>query len=119
VKAQATKTAEDEMLRYRLDVNYIRRVRKVLIKEPNRSGALFSVVEQLGGKIEHVQRGHGEFDAVLILDMPDCESFGALVTTLVAGGAVKSLRVTPKQKIKEWYVESQAAGPVSCALHPH
>lgn len=43
--AQATKTAEDEMLRYRLDVNYVPKVRKVLIKEPNRSDALFSVVE--------------------------------------------------------------------------
>lgn len=66
-----------------------------------------------------MQRRHGEFDAVLILDMPDCESFGALVTTLIAGGTVKSIRITPQQEMKEWYVDSQATGLVSCALHPN
>ncbi|HSS46410.1 MAG TPA: hypothetical protein VLL03_03235 [Burkholderiales bacterium] len=40
----AAKTAMGETLRYRLEVNYIPRVRKVLIKELNRSSALFSVV---------------------------------------------------------------------------
>ncbi|MGH8751034.1 MAG: hypothetical protein ACREUV_04945 [Burkholderiales bacterium] len=95
------------MRRYRLAMNYTQKARKVLSKEPDRPHMLFPMVERLGGRVERVQWASGKL--VCTLDMPDCESFGALVTTLIASGVMKDIKITPQISLKNWAGAAQSA----------
>ena len=51
--------------------------------------------EAVGGKFIGGWLSLGEYDAVLIADLPDIESISALALAVVAGGAIKSSKTTP------------------------
>jgi uncharacterized protein with GYD domain len=52
------------------------------------------VCEAAGGKFVGGWYSFGEYDAVLIADLPDNESMSAIALALAAGGAVKSCHTT-------------------------
>lgn len=67
---------------------------KSLINNPvNRVEAVKPVVEKLGGKIETAFFAFGEYDVVLILQMPD--NVTAAAFSLAATGTFKSSRTVP------------------------
>jgi uncharacterized protein with GYD domain len=53
-----------------------------------------SICEAAGGKFVGGWLCFGEYDAVLIADMPDMESMAAIALAVAAGGAVKSGKTT-------------------------
>jgi uncharacterized protein with GYD domain len=62
---------------------------KTLIKKPtNRFDLVRGVAEKLGGSIEGGWFSFGEYDVVLILEMPDNVSAAALSLAFAAGGAI-------------------------------
>jgi len=68
---------------------------KTLIKKPlNRFDVVREVVEKLGGSIEGGWFSFGEYDVVLILEMPDNVSAAALSLAFAAGGAISG-KTTP------------------------
>lgn len=68
----------------------------ILTKNPqNRIEAIKPAVENLGGKVEGGWFSFGEFDVVLILNMPDNISAAAMAMAFAAGGALKSIKTTP------------------------
>ncbi len=63
---------------------------KTLVKKPqNRIEVVRHAVEKLGGKIEGVWFAFGEYDVVLIVQMPDNVSAAAMSIAIAAGGALK------------------------------
>jgi uncharacterized protein with GYD domain len=50
--------------------------------------------EAAGGKLVGGWLCFGEYDAVLIADMPDAESWSAVALAVAAGGAMKSIKTT-------------------------
>ena len=53
-----------------------------------------AVCEAAGGKMIGAWLCFGEYDAVLIADMPDMESMAAVALAIAGGGAAKSAKTT-------------------------
>ena len=51
--------------------------------------------ESVGGKFIGAWLCFGDYDVVLIAELPDNESMAALSLTIAAGGAIKSSKTTP------------------------
>ena len=67
-----------------------------LLKEPqHRLEALRPVIERLGGSIVNGWLSFGEYDALVICQLPDNVSAAALSVAISAGGAVKALKMMP------------------------
>jgi uncharacterized protein with GYD domain len=54
-----------------------------------------AVVEAAGGKFIGGWLRMGEYDAVLIADLPDIESMAGIALAVAAGGAIKTAKTTP------------------------
>lgn len=69
---------------------------KTLIKKPtNRFDIVRAAAEKLGGSIEGAWFSFGEYDFVVIVEMPDNVSAAAFSLACAAGGAVHSGKTTP------------------------
>ena len=69
---------------------------KALVKKPqNRIEAVRPVIEKLGGKIETAYLTFGDYDVVIILEMPSNVDVSAIAMAYAAGGACKSVKTTP------------------------
>jgi uncharacterized protein with GYD domain len=69
---------------------------QALVSNPqNRLEAIRPVVEKLGGSVVNAYFAFGDYDFVLIAELPDNVSAAALAIAGVAGGAVKSVKTTP------------------------
>ncbi len=84
------------MALYLLQVSYTSEAWATQLQNPqNRREAVSPVIERLGGYIESAYYAFGEYDIVLIIEMPDNVSAAAFSLAVSAGGAVKSLKTTP------------------------
>ena len=59
-----------------------------------------TVIESLGGKIESLYYSFGEYDLVGIMDMPGNVNAAAVSLAVSAGGAVKSMQITPLMEME-------------------
>lgn len=67
-----------------------------LLKDPqHRLEAIRPVIERLGGTIVNGWFAFGEYDLLVICEMPDNISAAALSMAISAGGAVKAAKITP------------------------
>lgn len=67
-----------------------------LLKQPHhRLEAIAPVIERLGGRIQAGWFSFGEYDVLLICEMPDGISAAALSMAVSAGGAIKAVKTTP------------------------
>jgi uncharacterized protein with GYD domain len=64
-------------------------------KPENRIEAVRPAIEKLGGKIESAWFAFGDYDVVLIIQMPSNVDAGAIAMAFAAGGACKSVKTTP------------------------
>jgi uncharacterized protein with GYD domain len=72
------------------------------VKDPqDRLKAVKPVVERLGGSIVQGWFMFGEYDLLLICEMPDDVSAAALSIAISAGGAVKAIKTTPLMTFDE------------------
>ena len=72
-----------------------------LLKNPtDRLEAVRPVIEKLGGNVEGGWLAFGDYDVVLIFQMPDDLSAAALALAFSAGGAFKSMKTTPLMEFK-------------------
>jgi uncharacterized protein with GYD domain len=84
-----------DMAYYMCQVSYTREAFKTLIKKPHdRSSVVRAAVEKLGGNLVGFWYAFGDYDAVLILEMPDNSSAAALPLAAVAGGAISASHTT-------------------------
>jgi uncharacterized protein with GYD domain len=69
---------------------------EALVRNPqNRIEAVRPAIEKLGGKIESAWFAFGDYDVVLVIQMPTNVDAGAIAMAFAAGGACKSVKTTP------------------------
>jgi len=59
------------------------------------------VLERLGGKLESCWLAFGEYDALLICQLPDQTSAAALSMAASAGGTIRTIKTTPLMSMEE------------------
>ena len=84
------------MPHYLQQVAYSQEGWEALVANPqNRIEAVRPAIEKLGGKIEAAWFSFGDYDIVVITEMPDNVSAAAIAMAFAAGGACKSVQTTP------------------------
>ena len=84
------------MPQFLTQVSYTDHAWQTLISNPqNRLDSIRPVVEKLGGRIINAWFAFGDYDFILITDMPDNVSIAALAIAASGGGACKSVKTTP------------------------
>jgi uncharacterized protein with GYD domain len=85
-----------------------------LMKNPeDRIASVTKVVEKLGGKVIGGWFCYGEFDAVLITELPDNVSAASFSVAASAGGALKANRTTPlltREEMMQMFKKAETAG---------
>ena len=90
------------MALYMLQVSYTSESWATQLQHPeNRREAVAPVIERLGGYIESAYYAFGEYDVILIIELPDHVSAAAFSLAVSAGGAVRSIKTTPLLAIEE------------------
>jgi uncharacterized protein with GYD domain len=67
-------------------------------------------VENLGGTFTGSWMSFGDYDLVILLDMPNNVSAAALAMAAAAGGSVKSIKTTPLLSIEQALSALKKAG---------
>lgn len=70
--------------------------RRMREEQESRRAALTDAIAHLGGRVNAAWVVPRKGDLAVLLEMPDCESVGALVTSLIAGGTVKDIKIAPQ-----------------------
>lgn len=99
------------MAYYLLQGAYTAEVWKTLVENPaNRVEAIRPAIEKLGGRVEGAFFAFGDYDVVLIMEMPDNVSAAAFALAVAAGGAFKSHKTTPLMSMEEGVEAMRKAG---------
>ena len=84
------------MPHYLQQVAYSQEGWSALVANPqNRIEAVRPAIEKLGGKIEAAWFSFGDYDVVVITELPDNVSAAAIAMAFAAGGACRSVQTTP------------------------
>lgn len=98
------------MSRYLIQVSYTAEAFAALIKDPqDRIERVRPAIETLGGSIETAYFAFGDYDLILIVEMPDSVSAAAFSMAVAAGGAVRLFHTTPLLTIAEGVEAMQRA----------
>jgi uncharacterized protein with GYD domain len=90
---------------------YTSEVWKNLVSNPvNRVEAIRPAIEKLGGRIESAWFSFGEYDVVLIMEMPENLSAAAFAFAVASGGAFKAHKTTPLMSMEEGIEAMKLAG---------
>jgi uncharacterized protein with GYD domain len=82
-----------------------------LAKNPqDRAEAIRPVIEALGGKLVSFYVSFGEYDALVVAEMPDNVSAAAVSIAASAGGSVKAVKTTPLMTVQEGMEAMRKAG---------
>ncbi len=82
-----------------------------LVKTPqNRVEAVRPSIEKLGGKIEGAWFTFGDYDIIVVVQMPDNVSAAGIAMAFAAGGACKSVKTTPLLTVEEGVEAMKKAG---------
>jgi uncharacterized protein with GYD domain len=85
-----------------------------LAKNPqDRTEALRTLMQGAGGKLISYYFAFGDYDAVVLAEMPDNGSAAAAAIAVAAGGAVKALKTTPLFNVQEGIEAMRKAGQVN------
>ena len=87
---------EATMSIYMIQASYTSGAWGRLVQRPeNRMEALKPVIETLGGRLLDWYYSFGEFDVMLLIEVPDNVKAAAASMAVAAGGAVKAITTTP------------------------
>jgi uncharacterized protein with GYD domain len=90
------------MARYLFQAAYTNEAWAIQVQNPqNRMEVIRPVIERLGGRLESAYLSFGDYDVVVIAEMPDHVSAAAFSLAGSAGGAVKAVKTTPLMTIEE------------------
>ncbi len=99
------------MPHYLHQVAYSREGWQALLASPqDRIEAVRPAIEKLGGKIKSAWFAFGEYDVIVILEMPDNVSAAAIAIAFAGGGACKSVQTTPLMSVQEAVQAMKKAG---------
>jgi uncharacterized protein with GYD domain len=99
------------MASFLVQVSYTPEALSALIAKPqNRMAVVKKTVENLGGTFTGSWMSFGDYDLVMLLDMPNNVSAAALAMAAAAGGSVKSIKTTPLLSIEQALSALKKAG---------
>jgi uncharacterized protein with GYD domain len=76
------------------------------------------VVEKLGGRIVDGWFSFGDYDLLMVCEMPDAVSAAALSMAVSAGGAIKAVKTTPLMTFEEGTAALKKARSAEYAAPP-
>src|SRR5438876_11234562 len=119
MSAERQRGKETAMPFYALQTSYTPLGWAALLNAPeNRLEAVRPVVERLGGSIVNGWFSFGDYDLLVICEMPDSVSAAALSMAVSAGGAVKSAKTTPLMTFDEGLEALRRAKSVEYSAPP-
>jgi uncharacterized protein with GYD domain len=84
------------MAHYLIQASYSKEgIGQLLANPQDRAAAVRPVVEGMGGKIESFYFAFGEYDAVVIAELPDNVSAAALAMAVGGSAGISSYKTTP------------------------
>ena len=110
--AQPTQQKPDgTMTQYLIEAKYTDAAWAAMAATPqDRSTLLNAVLEKLGGRVDHFWFSVGDFDAFVIVELPDNISAAAVQFAGLAGGGFKSLKTTPLLSVEAAMAAMKKAG---------
>jgi len=101
------------MTHFLLQVAYTAEGWAALVKHPhNRLDEVRPVVTRLGGSVDNQWLSFGDYDVVVLLQLPDNVSAAAFSIAVSAGGAVRAVKTTPLLSVEEGMDAMRKAGDV-------
>ena len=102
------------MASYLVQCSYSQEALKALIAAPqDRTPVIAKAAKGLGGKLVGTWLSFGDYDVVLIIEMPDNVSAAALALAAAAGGSLKSIKTTPLMSLEDGIAALKKAGTSS------
>jgi len=99
------------MASFLVQVSYTPEALSALIAKPqNRMAVVKKTVENLGGTLGGSWMSFGDYDLVMLLEMPNNVSAAALAIAAAAGGSLKSIKTTPLLTIDQAQSAIKKAG---------
>jgi uncharacterized protein with GYD domain len=99
------------MASYLVQVSYTPEALSALTAKPQDcSGAIGKVIEKLGGKLIGSWMAFGDYDLVMVLEMPNNVGAAALALAAAAGGSCKTVKTTPLLSIAQGLSALKKAG---------
>ncbi len=90
------------MPHYMFQVAYTPETWEALVRRPqDRARAIRPIVKNLKGRVINFYNSFGEYDVVLIAEMPNNEAAAGLSMAAAAGGAIKAVKTTPLMTVQE------------------
>ena len=90
------------MAYYMIQAAYTSEAVAKLVRRPqDRLGSIRPMFKKLGGSLEGAWFAFGDYDIVLIAEIPNNVSAAALALAVAAGGALRALKTTPLLTAKE------------------
>jgi uncharacterized protein with GYD domain len=84
------------MASFLVQASYTSEALASLVKNPeNRTEVVKKVAKKLGGKLGGSWLSFGEYDLVMMVEMPDNISMASFAIAAAAGGSLKSVKTTP------------------------
>ncbi len=98
---------------YLVQASYSTQASAAMIKNPqDRAAAVKPVIERMGGKMHGLWLAFGEYDVVLIAEMPDNVSAAAVAMAVGSSGGISAYRTTPLLTSAEAMQAMKKAGGV-------
>lgn len=98
---------------YMVQTSYAPQSVASMVKTPqDRAAAIRPMVESMGGKLQDLWFCFGEYDIVLIAELPDNVSAAAISMAVASSGAMTAYRTTPLMTSAEAKKAMEKAGGV-------
>jgi uncharacterized protein with GYD domain len=102
---------ENYMPHYLIQTAYTSEAFQALVRAPqNRTEIVRSAVEHLGGKLVGNWASFGDYDSIVIVEMPSNVDAAALAMAVAAGGSCKAVKTTPLLSTEEALEAIKRAG---------
>jgi uncharacterized protein with GYD domain len=99
------------MARYMIQVSYSTQGISDLVSNPqDRAAAVRPLVEGLGGKLESFDYCFGDFDAVVVVEVPNNVAMATIAMAVGASGAASSIKTTVLISMEEAMQAMRQAG---------
>lgn len=96
---------------YLVQVAYTPEATAGLLKKPHdRSAVVSKAIEKLGGTLKSAWLSFGDYDTIVVVEMPDNVSAAAFALSIGAGGSCKAVKTTPLLSIEEGIAAMKKAG---------
>jgi uncharacterized protein with GYD domain len=101
------------MARYMIQASYTNQGIADLVSNPqDRGAAVRSLIERMGGKLESLDYCFGDYDAMIIIEMPSNVAVASIAMAVGASGAVSAFKTTVLLSMEEAVEAMRQAGGV-------